>query len=231
MAMWKKMAAAFGRAVEDPAATKGGRDMVFNSKTIQNTKDRAGDFTTRIEEPDTPAQKAFKAGRYQGQEASELTRDTEDWENAKRVWDNYDADEARDIGPNRAYQNAVVRSGVSKYSVPGSYGDFEERFGFTIDDQFEMPEEHAPGRQANWEREAEGYTDRNLEKDFDEGLNSAIARRKQDVKDWYGKDFPKAMVDEGADTFEEDLWRVIGELRDKGMSGADILNVLKGTSR
>lgn len=78
---------------------------------------------------------------------------------------------------------------------------------------------------------SEARSDERLEKEFDEGFNSAIARRKQDVKDFYGKDHPEDLVEEGADTFEEDLWRVIGELRDKGMSGADILNVLKGSNR
>ncbi|WP_407448620.1 hypothetical protein [Fibrobacter sp.] len=89
----------------------------------------------------------------------------------------------------------------------------------------------AENRKAMHEASKEYETDQRLEKEFDEGFNSAIARRKQDVKDWYGKDYPKDLVEEGADTFEEDLWRVIGELRDKGMSGADILNILKGPNR
>lgn len=77
----------------------------------------------------------------------------------------------------------------------------------------------------------EVHTDERLEQDFDEGFNSAIKRRKQDAKDFYGKDYPQDMAEEGADTFEEDLWRVIDELRDKGMSGNDILNTLKGSTR
>lgn len=215
----KKMAAAFGRAVEDPSATKGGRDMVFESKTVQDAKDRTGDYTVRINEKDTPAQKSFKAGRYQGQEASELTHDTRDWELAKKVWDNYDAEEARAYGPEDAYQRAVARSGVAKYSVPASAGDFEERFGFSIDDEFKMPEEHAAGRQANWEREAEGYTDQNLEEDFDKAFNSNINRRKEKVRGGFGG--------ESADMFEDQLWNIIDELKANGKSGNEILDMLR----
>jgi hypothetical protein len=210
----KKMAAAFGRAVEDPSATKGGRDMVFKSNTVKN---RVGD--AYIDGNDTPAQKSFKAGMYQGREASELTRDTKDWENAKRLWDNYDAEEAREYGPERAYQNAITRSGVSKYSVPGSPGEFEERFGFSIDDEFKMPEEHAAGRQANWEREVEGYTDQNLEEDFDKAFKSNINRRKENVHGGFG--------DESADMFEEQLWQAIDKLKANGHSGNDILDMLR----
>ena len=210
----KKMAAAFGRAVEDPSATKGGRDMVFESNTVKN---RVGDV--RPEDGDTPAQKSFKAGMYQGREASELTHDTKEWEDAKRIWDSYDAEEARELGPERAYQNAIARSGVSKYSAPSSVGEFEERFGFSIDDEFKMPEEHTAGRQANWEREAEGYTDRTLEEDFDKAFTSNIKRRKEKVRGGFG--------DESANTFEEQLWEVIDGLKANGKTGDEILDMLR----
>lgn len=210
----KKMASAFGRAVEDPSATKGGRDMVFKSKTVRN---RQGD--TAIDDGDTPAQKSFKAGMYQGREASELTHDTKEWEAAKRIWDSYDAEEARAYGPEDAYQRAVARSGVNEYSAPSSAGDFEERFGFSIDDEFKMPEEHAAGHQANWEREAEGYTDQNLEEDFDNAFRSNINRRKEKVRGGFG--------DESADMFEEQLWQAIDELKANGHSGNDILDMLR----
>lgn len=214
MAMWKKMAAAFGRAVEDPSATKGGRDMVFKSNTVKN---RVGDAD--IHGDDTPAQKSFKVGMSEGREAWELTHDTQDWELGKKVWDNYDAEEARQYGPEDAYQRAVVRSGVDKYSVPGSPGEFEKRFGFSIDDEFKMPEEHEAGRQANWEREAEGYTDQNLEKDFDNAFTSNLKRRKEKVRGGFG--------DESADVFEEQLWNIIDELKANGKSGNEILDMLR----
>lgn len=210
----KKLAAAFGRAVEDPSATKGGRDMVFESNTVKN---RVGD--TAIHGDDTPAQKSFKAGMYQGREASELTRDTKDWEDAKRIWDNYNAEEARAYGPEDAYQRAVARSGVSEYSAPSSADEFAERFGFEIDDEFKMPEEHAAGRQANWEREAEGYTDRNLEEDFGKAFTSNIKRRKAKVRSGFG--------DESANTFEEQLWEVIDGLKANGKTGDEILDMLR----
>lgn len=110
----------------------------------------------------------------------------------------------------QAYLEGHEHSGPDNYyAAKERGGDYEER----ID---EIEDENSDSR---------------LREAFDEGFNSAIARRKQDVKDWYGKDFPQDKADEGADTFEEDLWRVIGELCDKGMSGNDILNVLKGTNR
>lgn len=71
-------------------------------------------------------------------------------------------------------------------------------------------------------------TDVTLDDDFDKEFKAAIERRKQGVKDRFGKDYPQDMAQEGADTFEEDLWNVIDELRAKGMSGNDILNILKG---
>lgn len=210
----KKMAAAFGRAVEDPSATKGGRDMVFKSKTVRN---RRGDVD--IDGGDTPAQRSFKGGMYQGREASELTHDTKEWEDAKRIWDSYDAEEARAYGPEDAYQRAVARSGVNEYSAPSSAGDFEERFGFSIDDEFKMPEEHEPGFQKNWERETEAYTDRDLEKEFSDAFKSNINRRKEKVRDSFG--------DESANTFEEQLWNVIDELKANGKSGNEILDMLR----
>ena len=173
MAIWKKMANAFGRAVNDPGATKKGRDIVFKSKTA---KDRYGD--TDYHGSDTPEQRAFKQGMAEGEEEFGIART-----GAQERYDGEDPDVRRDVES----------------------------------DEFE--------RREDW------TTDQRLEKEFDEGFNSAIKRRKQDVKDWYGKDFPQDKVEEGADTFEEDLWRVIGELRDKGMTGNDILNILKGSNR
>lgn len=174
MAMWKKMAAAFGRAVKDPGATKAGRELVLESKTV---RDRPSDVSAR--ETGTPEQRAFDRGMDEGEREADIAR-------SDAYWDRY---QGADPDVSRAAEST----------------EFARREDLT--------------------------TDQRLEKEFDEGFNSAIARRKQDVKDWYGKDYPKDFVEEGADAFEEDLWRVIGELRDKGMSGADILNILKGPNR
>ena len=218
-AKMKKMAAAFGRAVEDPSATKGGRDMVFESKTVKNRK---GDVA--VGGGDTPAQKSFKAGMYQGREASELTHDTKDWENAKRIWDNYDPEYAKEIDPDAAYYEAMRGAGVSKSEVPVGPEEFKERFNIDLNEKisgedFPMPKEHAADRQANWEREAEGYTDQNLEEDFDNAFKSNIKRRKEKVRGGFG--------DESADMFEEQLWQAIDELKANGHSGNDILDMLR----
>lgn len=69
----KKLANAFGKAVQHPEATPNGRKLVYESKTIKNMP---GDYAPIPE--DTPAQRAFKAGRYQGDENYELSRDAID---------------------------------------------------------------------------------------------------------------------------------------------------------
>ena len=218
MPNWKKMAAAFGRAVEDPSATKGGRDMVFESKTVQDAKDRAGDFTTRIEEKDTPAQKSFKAGRSQGQEAWELNHDAHEIDIAKRIYDNYDLDYARAYGPDDAYSRAVERARTSEDEyLPTSRDDFEERFGFDIEEG--LPEYMEGDLKSNWERDASAYTDFSLDDDFDKAFRSNINRRKEKVRNGFG--------DESADMFEEQLWQAIDELKANGHSGNDILDMLR----
>lgn len=57
MGTWKKIAEAFGRAVQDPAATRRGRDMVFNTNTVKTRPDgtKSGVF-------DTDTQLAFDRG-------------------------------------------------------------------------------------------------------------------------------------------------------------------------
>lgn len=69
----KKLANAFGKAVQHPEATPEGRELIYESKTIKNMP---GDYAPTPE--DTPAQRAFKAGRYQGDENFELSRDAID---------------------------------------------------------------------------------------------------------------------------------------------------------
>ena len=69
----KKLANAFGKAVQHPEATPEGRKLVYESKTI---KKMPGDYAPTPE--DTPAQRAFKAGRYEGDENYELKRDAID---------------------------------------------------------------------------------------------------------------------------------------------------------
>lgn len=66
----KKLANAFGKAVQHPEATPEGRKLVYESKTVKNMP---GDYAPTPE--DTPAQRAFKGGRYQGDENYELSRD------------------------------------------------------------------------------------------------------------------------------------------------------------
>ena len=107
----------------------------------------------------------------------------------------------------RAYLEGHENSGQDNYyAAKGRGGDYEKRIA-------EIEDENS---------------DAALEQEFDKEFKSAIERRKQGVKDSYGKDYPRDMAGEGADTFEKDLWNVIEGLRATGMSGSDILNMLKG---
>lgn len=63
MANWKKMAEAFGRAMNRPGATEKGRELVQNSNTW---KHRAGDIQPRGD--DTPAQRGMKEGWRRGED-------------------------------------------------------------------------------------------------------------------------------------------------------------------
>ena len=71
-------------------------------------------------------------------------------------------------------------------------------------------------------------TDKNLRKNVFDEWDEAFARRKQGVRDWYGKDYPQDMAEEGAEAFEKQLWEYVGQLRAKGIPAQDILNRLKG---
>lgn len=165
---WKKMAAAFGRAVSDPAATKKGRNLVLESKTV---KEAPGDY--RVTAQDTPEQRSYKGGRYQGDEAWELTHDERVIpEEAKRIYENYDLDYERAYGPEGAYQRAVELSGVDdgNWPIPRTIEDFKETYGFDIGGN--MPK-HKPGYRKAWEREASSYSDMNLEKEFNDAFDEA----------------------------------------------------------
>lgn len=74
------------------------------------------------------------------------------------------------------------------------------------------------------DRESDARLEQNASDEWDE----AFARRKQGVRDWYGKDYPKDMAEEGAEAFEKQLWDLVDELKAKGVSAQDILNRIKG---
>lgn len=74
----------------------------------------------------------------------------------------------------------------------------------------------------------DSYTDRRLEQNASDEWDEAFARRKQGVRDWYGKTYPQDMAEEGAEAFEKELWEIVDELKAKGVSAQDILNRIKG---
>ena len=71
-------------------------------------------------------------------------------------------------------------------------------------------------------------SDARLERTASDEWDKAFARRKQGVRDWYGKDYPEDMAEEGAEAFEEQLWKLVDELKAKGVPAQDILNRIKG---
>lgn len=86
-AKMKKMANAFGRAVNDPGATEKGRELVFESKTVKN---RPGDVA--YHDKDTPARRSFKRGLTEGEEEFGIAR-----EGGRERYDGEDPDVRRDI--------------------------------------------------------------------------------------------------------------------------------------
>lgn len=109
-------------------------------------------------------------------------------------------DQGREI--NRAINNASIRAGGS------------------------TPEERETWRHWGEARR----TDDNLKQNASDEWDEAFARRKQSVRDWYGKDYPQDMAEEGAEAFEKQLWEYVDQLKAKGVPAQDILNRLKGNN-
>lgn len=213
MAMWKKMAAAFGRALEDPSATEKGRDLIVESKTVTGHPDRS-----RLVDKETPAQAAFQSGR---REANRVLRGAIETagvpDEAKRIWENYDFDYERAYGPRDAYNRAVERAKNSEDDyLPGSAEEFEERYGFAVDG--ELPDRKNAVRH-QFDEEMERRSDKALEDDFDKAFKSNINRRKERVRGGFGG--------ESAEVFEDQLWNIIDELEANGKSGNEILDMLR----
>lgn len=109
-------------------------------------------------------------------------------------------DQGRDI--NRAINNASIRAGGS------------------------TPEERETWRHWGEDR----VTNENLKQNASDEWDEAFARRKQGVHDWYGKDYPQDMAEEGAEAFEKQLWELVDELKARGVPAQDILNRIKGNN-
>lgn len=145
MAMWKKMAEAFGRAIKDPGTTKNGRELVFESKTVKN---RPGDVA--YHDKDTPAQRAFKRGMAEGEEEYYIAKDA-----ARERYDGEDPDVRRDVMSDEFERREDIvtdnrlekefddafKSNINrrKENVRGGFGDesadmFEEQLWQAIDE-------------------------------------------------------------------------------------------------
>ena len=165
MATWKKIAEAFGRATQDPSATRRGREMIFNTNTVKTRPDG-----TKSGVSDTDEQLAFDRGALEA---------------------------ADDLG-----------KAIEDNDIPGRSDAIQRQF------------DNATTRR----------TDRNLKQNASDEWDEAFARRKQGVRDWYGKDYPQDMAEEGAEAFEKQLWEYVDQLKAKGVPAQDILNRLKGNN-
>lgn len=109
------------------------------------------------------------------------------------------------------------------------YDDGGRINGTVIDD---LGEDATDVRRAGRYRDEveDSYTDRRLEQNASDEWDKAFASRKRGVRDWYGKDFPQDMAEQGAEAFEKQLWEYVDQLRAKGVPAQDILNRLKGNN-
>lgn len=169
MGTWKKMAEAFGRAVNSPTATARGRALVNNSKTVKSTPGDVDPWTGERPSGLPPEQQAYLKGWDEGERINEAT--------------------TGDLG-----------EGLNDAKRVGEYRDKVE----------------------------DSYTDYRLRQNASDEWDRAFAERKQGVRDWYGKDYPQDMAEEGAEAFEKQLWDLVDELKAKGVSAQDILNRIKG---
>lgn len=157
---------------------------------------------------------------------------------------------ARTLNPNknpmkgRGLEDGTVEL-TQKADSPLDYARFSEaRFDCDVDDAFKagvragqdidaptrMPGVAREDRAAMRESLEDDLTDRRLEQNASDEWDKAFARRKQGVRDWYGKDYPQDMAEEGAEAFEKQLWEYVDQLRAKGVPAQDILNRLKGNN-
>lgn len=132
MANWKKMAEAFGRAMNE-RMKDGKTAKIINSSEIADKANTPGIYKDK----DMDAIQAYRRGQNEGTENFYIGREraTDNAINnmdptAKRIYDNYDFDYERAYGPDGAYRRAVELSGVE--DAPSSPFEFEERFGFDI---------------------------------------------------------------------------------------------------
>lgn len=155
---------------------------------------------------------------------------------------------ARALNPNRnPMKGRTLEDGTVELSrkadSPLDYAQSSEaRFDRDVDDAFKSGVKagqdidarvRTPGvdredRAAMRESLEDDLTDRRLEQNASDEWDEAFARRKQGVRDWYGKDYPQDMAEEGAEAFEKQLWDLVDELKAKGVSAQDILNRIKG---
>lgn len=73
MGTWKKMAEAFGRAVNSPTATTRGRSLVNKSETVRSAPGDVDPWTSERPSDLTPEQQAYLKGYDEGERINEAT--------------------------------------------------------------------------------------------------------------------------------------------------------------
>lgn len=230
MARWKKMAEAFGRAMNE-RMKDGKTAKIINSSEIADKANTPGIYKDK----DMDAIQAYRRGQNEGTEnfyagrerAVENAASNMD-PTAKRIYDNYDFDYERAYGPDDAYNRAVKLSGVE--DAPSSPFEFEERFGFDIT---ESPRPRKSDISRNISSVEDENSSRRLQDEFDKAFDEAVTRRN------YNTDYDKAdrlftgrRANESMERFDEmfpDHWKATDEEREPMMRKFMIEELKRGT--
>lgn len=205
MANWKKMAEAFGRALNRPDIRNQMNTFGKNSK--QGVKDR----TKLFDDMEMSANKASKGGVefYEG------------WDHGERG--------ATRVGSREPHPDELDREQKAFDELT------EQRMDNRLQRDFDRVVDEIAGDDDNLRRqlidELKNGTDisdirkryGNDEREWNDAFDKAKARIKRD----YGPDYPEDMAEEGAQTFEDQLRDVIDEVKSQGRSVEDILDALK----
>lgn len=181
MPNWKKMAEAFGRAMNERVGKDTGSRRTINKSSIASDANEPG--ITGIKHPNSNEIASYRRGQVNGTENFYVGRDRANANainnmdpTAKRIYDNYDFDFERAYGPDDAYRRAVELSGVE--DAPSSPFEFEKRFGFDITEE---PRPRTSDISRSISRVEDENSDARLAKDFEDAFNSAVERHGYDT--------------------------------------------------
>lgn len=224
---WKKMAQAFGRAMNE-RMKDGKTAKIINSSEIADKANTPGIYKDK----DMDAVQAYRRGQNEGTENFYIGREraTDNAINnmdptAKRIYDNYDFDFERAYGPDGAYRRAVELSGVE--DAPSSPFEFEERFGFDIT---RAPNPRKSDISRNISNVEDEHSSMRLQDDFEKAFDEAAENH--GYKKWREESKNMPLDDGfGGDLHDVDRADAVQRAREQMIEdlkrGMDISDVLK----